>query len=72
MVVGAPLRFSEPRVTSEGDPINNGSNQRVVGCAQIEGGNVVEHAVRDHLLRFRYSFVLFYSIGHYFNVINIG
>jgi hypothetical protein len=32
----------------------------------------VEHAVRDRLLTFRYSFVLFNSIGHYFNVINIG
>ncbi len=71
-MVGAPLRFLEPHLTSEGDPIDDGLDEGVVGCALREGGDVVEHAVQDHLLTFRYSFVLFYSIGHYFNVINVG
>ena len=72
VVVGAPLQSLEPHVTSEGDSIDDGLDEGVVGCMLREGGDVVEHAVRDHLLMFRYSFVLFYSIGHYFNVINIG
>ena len=71
VVVRTPFRFLEPCVATEGDPINDGLHERVVRCSLGEGGNVMEHAVQDHLLTFRYSFVLLDSISHYFNVINI-
>ena len=72
VVVRSPLRFSEPCVATEGDPIDNGVDEGVVGCAPGKGSNVVKHAIGDHLLMFRYSFVLLDSIGHYFNGIDIG
>ncbi len=31
----------------------------------------MKHAIGDHLLTFRNSFVFLNSIGHYFNVINV-
>lgn len=61
-MVGASLQFSEPCVTSEGDPIDDGLDEGVVGCALREGGDVVEHAVQDHLLTFRYSLYFFTAL----------
>ena len=72
MVIRAPLQFPEPHLATEGDPVADGTDEGVFRCAFREGSDVVYHAVRDHLIMFRYCFILFNGIGCYFNVINIG
>jgi hypothetical protein len=42
VVVRTPLRFLEPCLTSDGDPINECLKEQVVGCTLREGGDVVE------------------------------
>jgi hypothetical protein len=72
MAVGTPFRFTEPCVAADGNPVNHGTDEGVLGCACGVFSYVVKHAIRDHLFTFRYCFILFNSIGHYINVVYVG
>ena len=62
----------ESGVTTEGNPVNNGADKGVLGGMCCELSDAVKHAVGDHLLTFRYCFVLLNVIGHYFNILQVG
>ncbi len=72
MIVATPLRFSEAGIAAEYYPVCERADQRVRGGAGSSVRDVMKHAIRDHLLTFRNSFVFLDSIGHYFNVIDVN
>lgn len=50
-MVGTPFQFSEPGVTTKGNPVDYAANKRVLGGLCGKFSNVGKHAVGDHLLR---------------------
>ena len=64
VMVRAPFQFLESSVTAKGNRVCYCADKGVLGGSCGEFCDVVEHAVRDYLLTFRYCLVLFNRIGH--------
>ena len=72
VMVGTPFQFPKPSVTAKGNPVNYGVDEGVLKGACGKFSDVVEHTVGDHLIMFRYCFVLLNVNGHYFNILQVG